>query len=176
MLAGAGQNPQGLFHWGGTARAVAEPYGEGGETIVLSDLLNAAPDLALLKVDIDGLDMALVSAALEHNLGCPIFFELEFSWSGSDEIRKGGAEALALFAKAAAKGYGDAFLWDDKGRFFGKLALSDSAGLANAINYLAQVRDRPVWGFDICLAPQSDAAFQREMIALLSAEAAVPLA
>ena len=175
VVAKTGEKTQALFHWGGTARPVTQASNEKFEAVAIADLLRGIPDLALFKVDIDGLDMALVTAAVEEKIQCPIYFELEFSWSDLAQIRNGAGDALALFGKALGAGYGEAFLWDDKGRFFGALALSDRAALTNAINYMAQVKDRPVWGFDICLAHDSDAAFKQQLRSLLSADAALPI-
>ena len=176
VLAKADEKPRGLYHWGGTARAVAQPFTEKSESVTISQLLADVPDLALLKVDIDGLDIELVAAALESNPNWPIYFELEFSGNGLDEVRSHCAQALALFARAKAGGYGAAFLWDDRGRFYGQLALGDASGLMNALNYMGHFHDRSIWGFDVLLVPESDAALLGELRKSLSQDAAVPLA
>ena len=177
VVAKADEKPQGLYHWGGTARAVGEPFTEKSDVVAISDLLEKVSNLALLKVDIDGLDIELLHAALDGKtkLECPVYFELEFAGSDLAAVREHCAKALALFAKAKARGYGAAFLWDDRGRFFGQVALYDQASLVNALNYMGHFHDRSIWGFDVLLVQQSDGALLVEMRRLLSENAAVPL-
>src|SRR5450432_3410503 len=49
--------------------------------------------------------------------------ELELMGESLDEVRATAARALALFAQAAVAGYDRAYLWDDTGRFYGRLQI-----------------------------------------------------
>ena len=174
VLPSRDQQPRGLFHYGGTAKPVNQPFGESGGGAAIADLIDEAGRLALLKLDIDGMDLEVIGAALAGSeLRAPLYFELELAGSGLAEIRDVGARALALFETARTAGYRTAFVWDDPGRFFGRIDLD--GGMANAINYMGHLQSRPVFGFDICLVHQSDQELAAEMKKLIAAEAVVPL-
>ena len=68
-----------------------------------------------------------------------------------------------------------AFVWDDPGRFYGRLDLSDEMTVTNLLNYLTQLRHRAVWGFDICAVHESDSAMAGELSAVISEGLLVPL-
>jgi hypothetical protein len=167
---------------GGTAKAVDAVADDECEAIAISDLIASVGDVALLKVDIDGFDIEVISGAFGGTVGTgiqsptyPIYFELEFTGSDTSKNRSRCERALEFFQKAAAAGYITAFLWDDPGRFFGLNDLRDPTGIINAINYMLHLGHRPVWGFDICLVHQSDAAFASELCTLISSEVVLPL-
>lgn len=152
-----------LYHVGGTAKPVAQAPSESSRAIVMAQLLAEAGETALLKIDVDGMDLALVSAALGARPQFPIYFELELNGETLDSVRATGTQAQALFARAAAAGYNTAFLWDDPGRFYGRLDTADTGALVNALNYMGHFRSRPVWGFDICLVHRDDTALAAEL-------------
>jgi FkbM family methyltransferase len=168
--------PTGLYHEHGTARPVADPPTESCGALVMAELLEMADPVALLKIDVDGLDLELVDAALAHRQPrFPIYFEIEMHGATLDKVRAYGAQAQLLFARAAAAGYDMAWLWDDRGRFYGRIDTADSAALANALNYMGHFQQRPVWGFDVCLVHRDDGALAAELARRLSVNAVVPL-
>ena len=176
VLAEPGDTPAGLYHVAGTAKAVDQPCSESGGALAMSEVLDLAGSTALLKVDVDGLDLGLVSAVLAHGQPrYPIYFELELIGQTLDQIRADGARAQMLFRQAAAAGYGNAYLWDDAGRFYGRLDTGDAGALANVLNYMAHCRNRPVWGFDIALLHRDDAALIAELESGLAVNAVMPL-
>lgn len=176
VLAGAGDAPIGLYHVAGTARPVAQPGTESSGAITMAQVLEQAGQTALLKIDVDGLDLALVNAALDHGqTGYPIYFELELAGETLDQVRAYGAQAQALFTKAAATGYTAAYLWDDAGRFHGRIATGDAGAITNVLNYLGQFQHRPVWGFDVALLHRDDPALTAELERGLNLNAVAPL-
>jgi len=175
VLAAPGAAPPGLYHSGGSAFAVAGAGTESCATLAMAELLTQAGGTALLKIDVDGMDLELVSAALETAPRFPIYFELELKGETLEENRAIATRAQTLFAQAAAAGYATAWLWDDPGRFYGRLATSDTAALANALNYMAHFHSRPVWGFDVCLLHRDDAALAAELERGLAMNAVAPL-
>ena len=176
VMAASGDAPTGLYHVAGTARPVAQPGTESSDVLAIADVLDLAGQTALLKIDIDGLDLELVAAALDHGQPrYPIYFELELAGDTLDKVRAYGIQALALFAKAAAAGYASAYLWDDAGRFYGRLDTSDVAAFGNVLNYLAHFRHRAVWGFDVALLHRDDAGLTAELESGLAVNAVMPL-
>jgi FkbM family methyltransferase len=175
-VARAGESAVGLYHAEGTARPVADPPTETCGTLVLADLLDEAGQVALLKIDIDGLDLELVDAALAHGRPrFPIYFEMELFGDTLEKVRAYGVQAQALFARAAAAGYSTAWFWDDRGRFHGRIDTTDSTALINALNYMGHFQQRPVWGFDVCLVHGEDRPLTQELERRLSVNAVVPL-
>jgi hypothetical protein len=73
-------------------------------------------------------------------------------------------------------GYTQAYLWDDPGRFYGRLVTADAGALANALNYMGHFRSRPIWGFDICLVHRDDGALAAELESGVAVNAVAPLA
>jgi len=133
----------------------------------------------LLKIDIDGADVDIVSAIFDgtdsnQSITFPIFFEYDGSGDAAF-IRKNFVRLLALFRKAAQAGYTAAFLWDDPGRFFGMVELGDETAIVNMTNYMAHFKHRSVWNYDICFVHQADPHFAFELCRLISAEAVIPL-
>jgi hypothetical protein len=47
--------------------------------------------------------------------------------------------------------------------------------IRNLLNYLTQLRDRAVWGFDICVVHDSDSAMVKHLSDVISEELFVPL-
>jgi FkbM family methyltransferase len=171
------ENPKGLYHWGGTAKLVDAPFVESCAAVAIGSLLSSVDEVALLKVDTDGLDIELISGVFDDG-GTPRFpcyFEYEFPNDSAVAIRNHGAKLLALCQKVAAAGYISAFVWDDAGRFFGLIDLRDPAGITNAINYMGHLRYRPVWGFDICLLHQSDTMLASDLCKIISRELIMPI-
>jgi len=175
VLPRAGGALPALYHQGGTAHAIDQPATENIPGIGMADLQTLAGDIALLKIDVDGQDMALVAAALERQPRYPIYFEMELMGRTLDSVRATGAQARELFAQAAGCGYARAYLWDDRGRFYGRIETADRGTLANALNYMGHFSDRPVWGFDICLLHQDDGALAAELERGLAVNAVAPL-
>jgi FkbM family methyltransferase len=179
VVAEPGEAPRGLYHWGGTAKAVDSPFTESCGALAISDLLASVGDVALLKIDIDGDDVDLLSAIFsraEVNDGHSTRFPIYFEYGGEPEtMRQGCAKLLALLRKAITAGYTAAFLWDDPGRFFGLIALCDETAIINATNYMAHYRHRSIWNYDICLVHQSDVGFASELCRLISRDSVMPL-
>ena len=176
IVAAPGDTATGLYHIAGTARAVAQPRSESAATLTMAEVLDLAGAVALLKIDVDGLDLGLAAAALDHGTPRhPIYFELELDGDTLDKVRAYSQRALALFAKAAATGYGAAYLWDDAGRFFGRIATRDAGALTNALNYLGQCRQRGICGFDVALLHRDDAMLAAELESGLNVNAVAPL-
>lgn len=182
VLAQREEKPKGLYHWGGTAKAVDAPFSEHCEAIAICDLLATVGDVRLLKVDIDGFDIEVISGVFD-NIGVhghaaprfPIYFEYEFAGDDIAQIRARCMKSLEFFRKAANAGYTQAFIWDDPGRFLGRVDLHTHAGIINAINYMGHFRHRSVYGYDICLVHESDATFAALLSAIISAECVLPL-
>lgn len=161
------ETPQGLLHWGGTARAVDAPFTEKSELIAIGDLLASAGGVALLKVDIDGKDLDLIEAAFADpamTQRFPLYFEMEFLRNDRQGMQQSARDALNFYSRMAGLGYEQAFLWDDAGRFYGLLDLTSSNAMQNAINYMGHAAQRSVWGFDIGLVHRDD----RDMISALT--------
>lgn len=174
---------KGLYHWGGTAKVVEAPFTENCSAITIQDLLNEFPDVSLFKIDIDGFDMDVISTLLDllqtdfaHRRRFPLYFEYEFRGETPEDIGRYCVATFDVFRKASAAGYRHAFLWDDPGRFFGRINLEDERSLKNAINYMGHFRHRPLWGFDICLMHQSDRVLADELGKIISADAIFPVA
>lgn len=159
-----------LFHWGGTAKPIdGAPYSEHGSVVPIGRLVGQAGEVALLKIDTDGADLEIVEGCLDaRSPTFPIYFELEITTPDPDEARTACAQAQRFFAHAVEAGYRTAFVWDDPGRFYGRLDLSTDATVRNLLNYLTRLRHRPVWGFDICVVHESDSAMARELSNLIS--------
>ena len=171
-----GAAPAGLYHVAGTARPVDQPGTETSAALSMAELLDLAGDTALLKIDVDGMDLGLAAAALAHGTPrYPVYFELELMGETLEAVRDYGAQALALFAQAASAGYAAAYLWDDAGRFYGRLATDDVAALTNALNYLGQFQHRAAWCFDVALVHQDDAALAAALENGLALNAVAPL-
>ncbi len=175
VLGVPGSAPTGLYHMGGSARAVVGASSESSAALPITELLAQVSDIAMLKIDVDGMDLALVAAALDTVPRYPIYFELELMGETLETNRGTAAQARDLFAKAAAAGYPTAWLWDDSGRFYGCLATDDVGALANALNYMAHFRSRPLWGFDVCLVHWDDSALAAELERALTVNAVLPL-
>jgi FkbM family methyltransferase len=174
--------PRGLFHWGGTAKAVDHRFTEDCEVLTISSLLSSVTDVALLKIDIDGSDIGVVSGAInrdetnrKHPSEFPIYFELEFVGNTLEQVRQNCSQALMFFQNAAAAGYQTAFMWDDPERFFGLFDLRNSGGMINALNYMGHFAHRSVWGFDVCLVHKNDQALFSELCRIISIDTVVPL-
>ncbi len=182
VLAAGDETPRGLFHWGGTAKAVDAPFSEHCQSIAICDLLASVGDVALLKVDIDGFDIEVISGAFD-NVGVnghqsprfPIYFEYEFAGDNLDQIRARCIKSLEFFKKVADAGYIHAFVWDDPGRFVGLLDTRRPEDMINAINYMGHFRHRSVYGYDICLVHQSDAALASTLSAVVSSDLILPV-
>jgi hypothetical protein len=141
-------------------------------------LLAEFSEVALLKIDTDGFDLALIDACLDAQPSptFPIYFELEITSKEPGEVRAAAERSQAFFKRAVNAGYRRAFVWDDPGRFFGLIDLADGAAVTNLLNYLTQVRHRPVWGFDICLVSDTDVPLLQAMAKLISTNMAIALA
>lgn len=171
-----GSTQAGLYHVAGTAHAVAGPCTESCGPLTVAEILDRCGPIALLKTDVDGLDLELIAAALDHGEPrYPIYFELELTGDTLEKARAWGAQAQALFAKAASSGYRTAYLWDDAGRFHGRMETTDHGALTNALNYMAHCRHRAVWGFDVALLHQDDRALTAELERGLNVNAVAPL-
>ena len=141
------------------------PYGTAG----------VAGTVALLKIDVDGPDVDLISAILDSaSPQFPIYFEYDGA-GDKIEMRASCVKLLALFGKSIAAGYVSAFLWDDPGRFFGLIDLHDHASVVNAVNYMGHLRHRSIYGYDICLIHRSDVTMAAELCKLISRETIMPL-
>jgi FkbM family methyltransferase len=178
VVAGANDKPTGLYHWGGTAKAVDAPCSESCESIIISDLLRSVDAVALLKIDIDGHDTEVLAGAFDGTGApprFPIYFEYEFAGNDVGQIRDRCLSSLEFFRKVADAGYQTAFVWDDPGRFFGRIDLRRRNGIVNAINYMAHFRQRSVYGYDICLVHRSDDAFAAELGNIISNDSLLPL-
>jgi hypothetical protein len=150
--------------------------------VTIKSLLELAGEVALLKIDVDGLDVDLVSSLFlgQNIIGyCPpcfpIYFEYEFPGDTQDKIRPHYTKLISLFEKAVGAGYEFAFVWDDPGRFYGLVDLRNTRGIINAVNYMAHFRQRLIWGYDICIVHRSDDLFTRELCKIISSEAIVPV-
>lgn len=179
VVGSSGERPKGLFHWGGTAKAVDQPFGETSEVLAVPDLIGSAGEVALFKVDIDGFDLGVVAAAIacarEKRHPFPIFFELEFTGTTLEDVRSFCADALEFFRQAADAGYFHSFWWDDPGRFFGLIDLRQPQGVINAVNYMGHFRHRTIWGFDICLVHGDDEALFAELSSGVSRDSVLPV-
>ena len=174
-----GELPMGLVHWGGTAKPSAAPFVEHCSALPVRLLLSKFDDVALLKVDIDGYDLEIVLGAfaagtVPESRRFAIYFELEFSSSEADMVRKMCRNAIAFFHRMSGLGYETGFFWDDLGRYFGEFDIAQANGVRNAINYMTHLRQRPVWGFDICLVHRDDQALLQQMRSLVSQEIMLP--
>jgi FkbM family methyltransferase len=179
VVATTEEAPKGLYHWGGTARAIDAPFSESCQVVTISQLLDSVQKIALLKIDIDGPDLELISAAFD-NSGIdtpqfPIYFEYDCAEKKIDTMRANCAKLLAFFRKAAEIGYLSAFLWDDPGRFFGLVDVRSEASIINAINYMGHLQHRSIYGYDVCLVHRSDVIFASTLCNLISRDAIVPL-
>jgi len=165
-----------LFHWGGTAKPVDGPYSERGRVVPVGRLFDDLDDVALVKIDTDGSDLAIVEGCLaSQSPAFPIMFELEITTNDLSEARRACTRARTFFARMADAGYRQAFVWDDPGRFYGRLDLADEMAITNLLNYLTQLRHRAIWGFDICAVHESDAAMTAELSTVISEDLLVPL-
>ena len=174
--------PKALYHWGGTARAVDAPASEHCSSIAIGDLLDAMDRVALLKVDIDGFDMEVIAGAFAKTADAPrqaprfpIYFEYELAGDNIEQMRARCEKSLDFFRQVAEAGYVSAFVWDDPGRFFGRLDLGTSKDIVNAVNYMGHFRQRSVYGYDICLVHESDRDFAAELGSLVSADTLLPV-
>ncbi|MEU0503164.1 FkbM family methyltransferase [Nocardia sp. NPDC005998] len=165
-----------LFHWGGTAKAINQSYSESGTVASIGRLIADAGEVALLKIDTDGADLSIIEGCLDaHQPTFPIYFELEKTNPKPDKVGAFCAQAQRFFSRVVAAGYRQAFVWDDPGRFYGRLDLSADMTVKNLLNYLTQLRHRPIWGYDICLVHDSDTALSKQLSALISEDQFVPL-
>lgn len=168
---------QALFHWGGTARPIDRPFSESCAVIPIGRLIAEAGAVALLKIDTDGFDLALIEACLETRPAptFPIYFELEITSNQAHELRAAAQRSQAFFHRTVQAGYRRALVWDDPGRFFGLIDLAEAGAVTNLLNYMTQIRHRPVWGFDIALIHDSDTSLLQGAAKLISADMAIPL-
>jgi FkbM family methyltransferase len=165
-----------LFHWGGTAKPVDGPYSERSQVVPIGRLFDDLDDVALLKVDTDGADLAIVEGCLNERAPVfPIVFELEITTNDPGHAQAACVLARTFFARLAGAGYQWAFVWDDPGRFYGRLDLSDEMTVTNLLNYLTQLRHRAVWGFDICAVHESDSAMAAVLSDAISEDLLIPL-
>ena len=89
-----------LFHWGGTAKPIDGPYSEHGGVVSIGRLVDEAGDVALVKIDTDGTDLALVGGSLDLPAPAfPIYFELEITTPDRVEATAACARARQLFAR-----------------------------------------------------------------------------
>jgi FkbM family methyltransferase len=148
VLATPDEAPKGLYHWGGTAKAVDSIATEKCQSITVGGLLDTVGDISLFKVDIDGLDVDLIyglfRAAAPNGPRFPIYFEYEFAGNGPAEIRSHANRFLTLLTLATHAGYHNAFMWDARGRFYGLLDLQHPRAMMNALNYLGHNKDQSV--------------------------------
>lgn len=165
-----------LYHWGGTARPIDGPYSEHGSVVPIGRLVDEINDVALLKIDTDGADLAIVEGCLKvRSSAFPIYFELEITTDDPVEASTLCMRAQCFFSRVVDAGYRQAFAWDDQGRFYGRLDLSAEMPVKNLLNYQTQLRSRPVWGFDICLVHDGDAELARELSVVVSEGLSIPL-
>src|SRR5262249_47994713 len=148
-----------------------KPFSESGTVISIRRLLAEFGDIALLKIDTDGFDLAIVEACLETEAGpaptFPIFFEMEITSDQPGAVRAAAERSKAFLGRVVGAGYRRAFVWDDPGRFFGLVDLADGGVVANLLNYMTQVQHRPVWGFDICLVCDADISLLQAIAKLI---------
>ena len=168
-----------LLHWGGTARPIDRPFSESSTVVPIRRLLAEFSEVALLKIDTDGFDLAIIEACLEEQPGpaptFPIYFELEITSDQPSEVRAAAERGQAFFNQVVNAGYRRAFVWDDPGRFYGLIDLADDAVVTNLLNYMTQVRHRPVWGFDIALVCDADVSLLQAIAKLTSMDMAIEL-
>lgn len=158
-----------LFHWGGTAKPIDGPHSEQGSVVPIGRLVSEVGDVALMKIDTDGADLNLVEACLGvHAPTFPIYFELEITTPDADEARAACERARSCFARLVEAGYRRAFVWDDPGRFYGRVDLAAETTVINLLNYLTQIQHRPVWGFDICVVHDSDSPMAEALSTVVS--------
>jgi FkbM family methyltransferase len=176
-----GEAPMGLVHWGGTAQPGSAPFTEHCGALSIRRLLGKFPDVALLKVDTDGYDQEILLGAFEtgpgnmpENRRFAIYFEFEIASSEPDQVRKICQRAMAFFRSMSELGYETGFFWDDFGRCLGEFDIGQTSSVRNIINYMTHLRQRPVWGFDICLIHRQDAVLTRHMRSLVSKSGMVP--
>jgi FkbM family methyltransferase len=174
-----GEAPMGLIHWGGTAKPSPAPFAEHCGALPIQQLLGKFEEVALLKIDTDGYDLEIVLGAfaggtMPEKRRFPIYFELEFSSSETEQVRKMCRNAAAFFRRISDLGYETGFFWDDLGRYFGEFDIAQANGVRNAINYMTHLRQRPVWGFDICLIHREDQALLQQMRSLVSEDVMLP--
>ncbi|MDD4867691.1 MAG: FkbM family methyltransferase, partial [Mycobacterium sp.] len=132
VTAREGEPARALLHWGGTAKPIDGPHTGQGSVVAIGRLVGEVGDLALLKIDTDGADLALVEGCLDARAPTfPIYFELEITAHDRDEARTACTRAQRFFARLLEAGYGRAFLWDDPGRFYGLLDLSAPMAVTN---------------------------------------------
>jgi len=168
---------QALFHWGGTARPIDRPFSESSSVVPIGRLLSEFSEVALLKIDTDGFDLAIIEACLEAQPAptFPIYFEMEITSNQPGEVRAAAERSQAFFDRVVNAGYRRAFVWDDPGRFYGLIDLADDAVVTNLLNYMTQVRHRPVWGFDIALVCDADVSLLQAIAKLTSMDMAIEL-
>ncbi|HWY61732.1 MAG TPA: FkbM family methyltransferase [Rhizomicrobium sp.] len=175
------ESPMGLLHWGGTAKPISAPFTEHCGTLSIRQLLSKFDKVGLLKVDTDGYDQEIILGAFETSPGqvpenkrFPIYFEFEIASSEPDLVRKMCQRAIAFFRRMSELGYEIGFFWDDLGRCLGEFDIGQTNCVRNIINYMTHLRQRPVWGFDICLIHREDPALTRHMRSLVSQGVMVP--
>jgi FkbM family methyltransferase len=173
--------PMGLVHWGGTARPSAAPFTEQCGALSIRLLLRRFDAVALLKVDTDGYDQEIILGAFAADAGTTpekrrfaIYFEFEIATSEPDLVRLLCQRSLAFFQRMAELGYDSGFFWDDLGRCLGEFDMRQSNILRNIINYMTHLRQRPVWGFDICLIHREDPALAQQLRSLVSQASMLP--
>jgi FkbM family methyltransferase len=167
---------QALYHWGGTAKPIDRPYSELSAIMPIGRLFSEVTDVALLKVDTDGGDLAIIEGCLDVQAPTfPIYFELEITTADQGEAKASCTRAQRFFSRMTDAGYQQAFVWDDPGRFYGRIDLSADMAVKNLLNYLTQLRHRPIWGFDICLTHNSDSAMKETLSKLISEDLSIPL-
>ena len=176
------ESPTGLFHGRGSARAIDAPFTERCEAVAITGLLSSVGEVALLKVDVDGLDVDLISSVFDgadvaayQPPRFPIYFEYEFPGDCLEKVRAHCAKLLLLFEKVVAAGYETAFIWDAHGRFYGLVDLRNTLNITNAVNYMGHFRHRPISGYDICLVHRSDSLFASELCKIISRDAVIPV-
>ncbi|MFZ2031027.1 MAG: FkbM family methyltransferase [Vitreimonas sp.] len=164
-----------LLHWGGTARPIDKPFSESSSVVSIGSLLAEFSEVALLKIDTDGFDLAIIEACLEARPAptFPIYFEMEITSNQPDEVRAAAERSQVFFNRVVNAGYRRAFVWDDPGRFYGLIDLADGAAVTNLLNYMTQIRHRPVWGFDICLVHDADTSLLQALAKLISINMAI---
>jgi FkbM family methyltransferase len=162
--------PKKLWHWAGTAKPTEVADENSAASVSMARLIQSTPDTVLLKIDTDGLDLDLAIAALRTGGKFPIYFEFEFQMATRRLFLEHLEKIGALLNKAKAAGYRSAYLWDDPGRFFGKITLDHSREFINALNYMGHLSHRPFWGFDICLVHTDHLEFMGGLDAALSSD------
>ncbi len=175
VVANDGDLPKKLWHWAGTAKPTDEAEETRITSVSMAGLIRSTPDPLLLKIDTDGHDLDLVAAALGVGGAFPIYFEFEFQTKTQDVFLAHLRKIGEVLNKAVASGYRSAYLWDDPGRFFGKISLEQSREFINAVNYMGHLSQRPFWGFDICLAHEKQRDFIEALDARLSKDMLIDL-